>query len=242
MSKYILLLNKKQKFLVKKGCIVHTHVGTIDTKDLAIGQKVCIRGEEFVIVEPTIIDFLGKCKRTAQIVMPEDASQIIAVTGLGKGWRCVDAGSGSGFLAIFLAYTVGSKGKVYTYEKREDFYEIVKYNVEKCGFEEIVVPINDKVENCEEHDIDLITLDMRGAENVISALKKCIKSGGWMVVYSPHIEQQIKVRKEMNKVGFVWIKTMETIQREWKSLGGYTHPKPKGIIHTGFMTFGRKIT
>lgn len=242
MSKYILLLSKKQKFLVKKGCVAHTHVGNVDTKDLTIGQKVCMRGEEFVIAEPTIIDFLGKCKRTAQIVMPEDASQIIAATGLGKGWRCIDAGSGSGFLAIFLASIVGSKGRVYTYEKRKDFYEIVKRNVEKCGVREIVVPKNDNVENCEEHDIDLITLDMSGAENIISVLKKHIKPGGWLVIYSPHIEQQINVRNEMKKEVFGWIKTMETIQREWKSLGGYTHPKPKGIMHTGFMTFGRKIT
>lgn len=57
----------------------------------------------------------------------------------------------------------------------------------------------------------------------------------------PHIEQQVDVRKEMDRCGFRYIKTVETIQREWKSLGGYTHPVPKGIMHTGFMTFGRKI-
>ncbi len=242
MSEYILLLTKKRKFLVKKGNIAHTHVGAVDTKNAVIGQKLSVGGEEFVIVEPTIIDLLEKCKRTAQIVMPKDASQIIAVTGLGKGWRCIDAGSGSGFLAIFLAYTVGQEGRVYTYEKREDFYEKVMGNVERCGVGEIVEVKNCEVKNCEEHDVDLITLDMKGVEELIGELKEHIKPGGWLVVYSPHIEQQIKVRQGMEKEEFGWIKTMETMQREWKSLGGYTHPKPKGITHTGFVTFGRKIT
>jgi len=241
MSEYILLLHKKQKFLVKKGSIAHTHVGNIDTKDVTIGKKLKVGGEEFTVVKPTIIDLLGKCKRTAQIVMPKDASQIIAITGIGKGWKCIDAGSGSGFLAIFLAHIVGKKGKVYTYEKRKDFYERVKKNVEICNVAEIVEVKNDDVRNCKEYGIDLITLDMKGAEEIIGTLKEHIKLGGWLIVYSPHIEQQIIVRQKMEKEGFGWIRTIETIQREWKSVGGYTHPMPKGIMHTGFMTFGRRI-
>jgi len=241
MSEYILLLHKKQKFLVKKGSIVHTHAGEVDTKNVTIGKKLIVGGEEFLVVEPTIIDLLEKCRRTAQIVMPKDACQIIAITGIGMGWRCVDAGSGSGFLAIFLAHVVGKEGRVYTYEKRKDFYEKVKENVEMCGVADIVEVKNDDVGNCSEYNVDLMTLDMKGAEAIIKNIKEHIKPGGWLAVYSPHIEQQIKVRQEMEKEGFSWIKTIETIQREWKSLGGYTHPKPKGIMHTGFMTFGRKF-
>ena len=147
-----------------------------------------------------------------------------------------------GMTIIFLAYAVGQEGRVYTYEKRRDFYEKVVGNVERCGVGEIVEVKNDEVKNCEEHNVDLITLDMKGAEEIIREVKECIKPGGWLVAYSPHIEQQIKVRQEMEKEGFGFIRTIETMQREWKSLGGYTHPKPKGITHTGFMTFGRKIT
>jgi len=241
MPEYILLLHKKKKFLVRKGSIANTHVGNIDTKDAKIGGKLMAGEEEFLVVKPTIIDLLEKCKRTAQIVMPKDASQIIAITGIGRGWRCIDAGSGSGFLAIFLAHIVGKEGKVYTYEKRKDFYERVKKNVEMCGVGDIVETKNDDVINCKEYGIDLVTLDMKGAEKIIGKMREHLKPGGWLVVYSPHIEQQIKVRQEMEKEGFAWIKTIETMQREWKSLGGYTHPLPKGIMHTGFMTFGRLI-
>jgi tRNA A58 N-methylase Trm61 len=43
----------------------------------------------------------------------------------------------------------------------------------------------------------------------------------------------------MEKSGFVQIRTIETTQREWASLKGYTHPRYGSTGFTGFMTFGR---
>lgn len=107
--------------------------------------------------------------------------------------------------------------------------------------EGIVEVKHEDMANFVEDGLDLITLDVKGAEKMVGKARKHLNPGGWLVVYSPHIEQQIYVRDEMEKEGFGYIKTIETIQREWKSLGGYTHPVPRGIMHTGFMTFGRKI-
>jgi len=240
MSEYVLLLHRERKFIVKRG-IVNTHVGRVDISRAEIGEKVFAGNEEFIVLEPTIADLLEKCRRGAQIIMPKDAAQIVAVTGLGRGWRCIDGGSGSGFLAIFLGHIVGRDGKVYTYEKRKEFYEKARKNIDMCSMGEIVEIKNEDMENFVEKDVDIITLDLKGAENLVGKAFDHLKPGGWLVVYSPHIEQQINVRNEMEKSGFGYIRTIETMQREWKSLAGYTHPFPKGIMHTGFMTFGRKI-
>jgi len=240
MSEYILLLHKERKFVAKRG-VVNTHVGRVDTSDAEIGERISVKNEEFVVLKPTVIDMLEKCRRGAQIIMPKDAAQIVAVTGAGRGWRCLDGGSGSGFLSIFLGHIVGPEGRVYTYERREEFYDKARKNIEICGMEEVVEIKNDDITNFVEDNLDLITLDMKGVEEMVEKAYERLNLGGWLMVYSPHIEQQVGVRKEMDRCGFGYIKTVETIQREWKSLGGYTHPVPKGIMHTGFMTFGRKI-
>ncbi len=240
MQEYILLLSKDNSLLLKKGKVVNTKFGIIDTRKIEYGDIVETKKEKFIAIKPSIMDLLRKCKRGAQVVLPKDACQIVAITGLKYGWRCLDAGSGSGFLAIFLGNIVGEKGKVITYEKRKEFYEIARRNIEICGLKKIVKIKNEDVKKFRERNLDLITFDLKNAHLLVEKAKKHLKAGGWLVIYSPHIEEQIKAIEEMRKNGFHIYATIENIQRNWKSLYGYTHPEPSGILHTGFMTFGRK--
>jgi len=238
MREYILLLAKDDSILIEKGKNKNKEYGDIDG-NVEYGSIIETKGKKFVAVKPTFIDLLKKCKRAAQIVTPKDASQIISITGLSQGWHCLDAGSGSGFLAIFIASIVGRKGRVITYEKRKEFYEVAKHNIERCGLKNVVIK-NEDVSKFRERNLDLITFDMKDSVKLIGKAAKHLKYGGWLVVYSPHIEQQLEARKEMEKHGMNVYATIETMQRRWKSLYGYTHPEPSGILHTGFMTFGRK--
>ncbi len=240
MQEYILLLNSRNSLLLKKGRVYNTEFGKIDLRSVDYGSIIETKKAKFVAVKPSIIDLMKKCKRGAQIVMPKDACQIVAITGLSYGWRCLDAGSGSGFLAIFLGNIVGKKGKVYTYEKRKDFYELAKRNIEICGMENIVKIKNEDVAKFRERNLDLITFDLKDAHLLVEKAKRRLKPGGWLVIYSPHIEEQIKAIEEMRKNEMHVCCTIETMQRKWKSMYGYTHPEPSGILHTGFMTFGRK--
>ena len=241
MGEYILLLSEKGSLLLNKGKVYNTEYGKIDLREIKEGDIVEAKRAKFIAVKPTITDLLKKCRRGAQIVMPKDASQIIAITGVRYGWRCLDAGSGSGFLAIFLGSVVGKKGRVYTYEKRKDFYKIAKRNIEICGLDKVVIIKNEDVAKFRERNLDLITFDLKDAHKLIEKAKRRLKPGGWLVVYSPHIEEQIRAREEMERNGMLIYATIETMQRKWKSMYGYTHPEPSGITHTGFMTFGRKV-
>jgi len=47
-------------------------------------------------------DILMKLKRGPQVILPKDAGMIIAISGIGKESVCVDAGAGSGWLAVTL--------------------------------------------------------------------------------------------------------------------------------------------
>ena len=240
----ILLLSKDAVFLAdtaqKK---FQTQYGEINLEKVRIGKKIkSTKGKEFIVAAPTLIDLLKKAKRGPQIITPKDAGAIAAITGVTNGWRCLDAGSGSGFLALFLGNLVRPNGNVYTYEKKKENYEIVKKNIVHCGLEETVTVKNaDALKGFKEKNLDLITLDMQFAEKLAKRAYNALKPGGWLCVYSPHIEQQIKAVKAMEKEGFVHMKTVETIQREWKISHGFSHPRHSQVVHTGFITTGRKI-
>ena len=185
-----------------------------------------------------LLDILKKLKRLPQIVTPKDASLILGYTGISPDSFIVDAGGGSGFLCIFLAYYC-KKGRVVTYEKRPDFAKLVRKNVKLSGLKNIVVKERDVLEGIGEKKVDLITLDMKDVENVIENAFQVLKPGGWLVVYSPYIEQVISVRNKMEILDFTQIKTVENIVREWR-VGRHTLPEVSGVIHTGWLTFARK--
>ena len=188
--------------------------------------------------ERNLLDILKKLKRLPQIVTPKDASLILGYTGISPDSLIVDAGAGSGFLCIFLAYYC-RKGKVVTYEIRPDFAKAVRKNVKLSGLKNIVVKGKDILKGIEEKNVDLITLDMKGVERVIENAFQVLKPGGWLAVYSPYIEQVISVRNEMENLDFTQIKTVENIVREWR-VGRHTLPEVSGVIHTGWLTFARK--
>jgi len=240
-----LLLGKKN-FLVEIGDKkFHTQYGVIDLSELKkkeFGDKIKTHtGKKFTIVKPNIVDILmKKTKRLPQVIMPKDVALILAYTGVPNNAFIVDAGTGSGFLAIFLGYYL-CKGRVVTYEKNKKFYEIAQKNVEIVGLKNIKIKNKDVTEGIDEKNVDLITLDMKNAERVVEHAHDSLKPGGWLVVYSPYIEQVVIVRKEIEKNNFVQLKTVENIVREWQSEKSFTRPRTIGLMHTGWLTFARKI-
>jgi len=240
MSKYLILLHKSRTFIGEKG-IINTHVGPIDVSNAQPGDSLFFGGETFTVAQPTFMDLLLTGQRGAQIVTPKDAAQIVAVTGAGAGWQCVDGGTGSGFLALFLGHIVAPTGHVSSYEQQKRFADIARNNVIRCEMKDIVSIKNANISTFTEHTLDLITFDAKGSEMIVPKARKHLKPGGWLVIYSPHIEQHIHVREAMKNEHFIDIRGIETLQREWQSRGGYTRPHTKGLLHTGFLTLGRKI-
>jgi tRNA (adenine57-N1/adenine58-N1)-methyltransferase len=243
----VLLLSRDSSYLteVRKDKL-HTQDGIFDLGKLRnkkFGDKIKTHlKKEFSLVKPNLKDILEKkIKRLPQIIMPKDLGLILAYTGIEQGSLVVDAGTGSGFLAIFLANYI-KPGKVVTYEKSKRFAKIAKENIKTSGLSKFIkLKQKDIKKSISEKNPDLITLDMKGTEKIIKHAYKALKSGGWLVVYSPHIEQVISVCKEIKKKNFCDVKTIENIVREWQ-VEKITRPKTLGLIHTGFLTFARKVS
>lgn len=239
------LLYGKKTYIVVAGKEFHCQYGRIDLKKIVgreYGAKIKTHlGEEFVALEPSVADLLKKARRGPQVVLAKDAAQIIAVAGIGKYSIVVDAGSGSGFLAIFLANVAK---KVFTYESRKEFFEIAKQNIDFCGMKNIEIKNRDASKGFAERDVDLVTLDMEEPQKAIGHAHKSLKPGGCLAVYSPTIEHASSACAQIKKYGFTEPRVLETAQREWRinDFEGKLRSRPRsGGIFTGFLVFARKV-
>jgi len=246
---YVLLfLDEKRKWLVRvrEGEVLHTHKGVVDLGSLMGMPYGCMvkssKGEEFFVVKPTLADFALKAKRATQIIYPKDLGFILMNLAVGRGSRVVEAGTGSGVLTGVLASWVMPEGRVYSYEVREEFLKVARKNLERMGVMDYVELKNkDVVEGIEEGDVDAVVLDMATPWLVVGHAYRVLKAGRVMASFSPTIEQVQKTVLEMEKVGFVDVRTYECFLREMIVKEGRTRPESFIVGHTGYITFGRKV-
>jgi tRNA (adenine57-N1/adenine58-N1)-methyltransferase len=240
----VLLINEKNSYLVEKSDKkIQTADGIVDLKKIKKINSVIKThtGKNFFVVVPNLNDILKKrVKRMPQIIMTKDAALILAYTGVMPGSSVVDAGTGTGYLSIFLANYL-KPGKVVTYEKDRNFAKVAKENFKSSGLEKFIkLKQKNILKGIDEKNIDLITLDMQYAEKFVKHAYSALKHGGWLVVYSPYVEQVKDVVKEIKRKGFSEVKTVENIVRFW-DVREHTLPQRSGIMHTGFITFARKV-
>mgnify|MGYP001619618844 CR=1 FL=1 len=195
--------------------------------------------KEFFVFNPSFIDLYRKIKRDAQIIPLKDIGLIIAEAGINKESKVLDAGSGSGALACFLASIAK---EVVTYEIREDFIAIVKSNIEFLGLKNVKIKNIDIYNKIDDGNIDVIILDLPEPWKAIENCAKALKAGGFLVSYSPSVPQVADfvnaVRKNRD---FVYLKTSEIVEREWEVEERRVRPKSAGIGHSGFLSFARKV-
>jgi len=243
----ILIDERGRKYLVKaERKQLQTDLGVVELGE-AIGKEPGARlkshlGKEFILLRPLIIDYLQKLRRVPQIMLPKDAAQIVAHTGVGPGDLVVDAGAGSGSLAIFLGNLVKPNGRVVSYEVREDFKRVADANIQMTGLSDIVsVKLKDVYDGIDERDVDLVTLDLPQPERVLPHAELALKPGGHLAVFSPCIEPIQRLYVELPKYRFTHHRTMECLIREFEVGPGATRPSTRMIAHTGYLTFARRI-
>jgi tRNA (adenine57-N1/adenine58-N1)-methyltransferase len=191
---------------------------------------------EFDIMLP---DLLKKAKRGPAVVLPKDFGAIAANTGLGNGWKVVDAGTGSGWLAMQIANIIGKEGKVYTYEIRKEFAKLAKENFAK--FKNVQLKQKDIYRGIAEKNLDLITIDLQEPWKVVKHAEKSLKAGGFFVAYCPQITQVIQLAKEIKKTKLKLVHVSETIERPWIIDGRIARPEHNILVHTAFLVFARKF-
>jgi len=243
MTNKILIAEEGKTFYLKDTSKdFHCQFGLINKSDLKKKDGSIIKtntGKELTIFSPSFIDSYKRIKRGAQIITRKDIGLIIAETGINKNSKVVDAGAGSGALACFLANICK---EVTTYDIRDDFIKIVEHNKEFLALKNLKIKNKNFYEGIDEKNIDLITLDLPEPWEALETAKKALKVGGFLVSYSPTIPQVIDfvnaVKKEKS---LTHLKTIELIQREWEIQDRKVRPITTQTVHTGFLSFCRKI-
>ncbi len=184
-------------------------------------------------------EFLRKLKRGPQVILPKDFGMIVAFTCVGHESVCVDAGSGSGWLACMLGNICK---KAVSYEWREDFAEIARKNAERTGLKNVEVKVKDVFSGIDETDVDLVVLDLADAEKAVAHAYAALKKGGSLVGYLPHAEQVQKFVGACKDAGFKEdeVFTIENMVREMLVRERGFRPDTKGLWHTGYLTFAKK--
>ena len=244
----VVLLDEKGKktlLRIEEGMKKIRGLGVFDParlKGKKIGEKTRIGNREFIIMKPSVVDKIETIERKAQIILPKDSSMIALYCDVKNGDTIIEGGVGSGALTIILANLVRPDGKIISYEKRNDFAEIAKRNIDNAGLGEFVeIKIGDVTEKIDEKDADAVILDIPNpwdaVKNAYNALKMC----GHFCSYSPTMNQVEKTVKTLREHNFVEIKTFENLQREIVVGEGGVRPSFDMLGHTGYVTFARKI-
>lgn len=178
-----------------------------------------------------------RLKRGPQVILPKDIGIIIAYSGVDKESRCVDAGTGSGWLAVSLARLCK---EVVSYELREDFIRIAEKNKEIAGARNLTIVNKDVTKGIREKDVDLVTLDMPNSEKAVKHAYKALKPNGCIVGYLPHMEQVKKFVAKLEKNGFRNTYVLEVIARDMLVRDSGMRPSTKGVWHTAYLAFAQK--
>lgn len=247
---YVLLYVKQRKtYMVKieAGKSFHTHKGYVKLDDL-IGMEygstiASSLGFEFVALRPLLRDYVMKSSRQTQITYPKDIALIVMFSGIGPGSRVVEAGTGTGALTMSLAYYVKPKGKVYSYELREEFADVAKKNLKRADVESVVKLKNkDITTGIDETEVDAVILDMATPWLVVPHAFAALKPSGSIVSFSPTMDQIVNTTEALSDYGFVDIETVECLMRGMQVERGKTRPQTLMTAHTGYITFARKAT
>jgi len=231
---------KKKYFVTDTKEEFITSEGVISAKDLQSKKEEVEsnKGKRFYLLKPSLADKLEKLKRAPQIIVAKDIGLIIAKTGVNKDSIVVDAGVGSGALALSLSHICK---KVTAYEVNGAHLEVAEKNKFFFGASNLTIKKGDIAKKLTEKNIDLITLDLPHPWEVIAVAEKSLKRGGYLVIYLPNLLQLRTFYAALKGSPIKFLETIELIERKWKIEDTIMRPETNMVGHTAFLTFCRKL-
>ncbi|MDD4299877.1 MAG: rRNA adenine N-6-methyltransferase family protein [Methanomicrobium sp.] len=187
----------------------------------------------FKVIVPRPVDYYSYAKRTGAPMPPKDIGMVIAYTGMNKKDIVLEAGTGSAVASIFFG---GIAEKVVSYERREDFAEICRRNIEDAGLLNVEVIAGDFLSATGEYDV--VHLDMQIEKEHVIHAHSLLKSGGYLSTYTPFFEQTFCVMDTAEGL-FSEVVCHELIEREISRTERGTRPSTR-VCHTGYITICRK--
>ena len=227
----------------------HTHRGLFRHDDL-IGRPegTVVRntaGIDYLALRPLLADYVLSMPRGAAVVYPKDAGQIVAMADIFPGARVVEAGVGSGALSMSLLRAVGDRGLVHSYERRTDFADIARVNVETFfggPHPAWRLTVGDLGESLDETEVDRVVLDMLAPWECLDAVARALAPGGVLICYVATATQLSRVAEAARDDGrFTEPSAWESMVRGWHLEGLAVRPQHRMVGHTGFLLTTRRL-
>lgn len=239
--------------VLTKGGRHGTHRGEIKHDDIIGKPSGSVienhNGEKFLALKPLLSDYVLSMPRGAQIIYPKDAGQIIVEGDIFPGAVVIEAGVGSGALSSYLLRAIGDKGKLFSFELREEFAQIAEANVANFlgvspkNWKITIGALQDKLSGVlKNSSADRAVLDMLAPWECIAEVEKALKPGGLVICYVATATQLSRVAEEIKSTGrFTSVVAFETLVRPWHLEGLAVRPEHRMISHTGFLLTARKL-
>jgi len=237
--------------VLQPGRLFHTHRGSIALDDLIGSPEGSVvrssAGTPYVALRPLLADFTLSMTRGAAVVYPKDAAQILAMADIGPGARVLEAGAGSGALSCWLLRAVGETGLVVSYERRADFADIARGNVERYfgapppAWELRVAELGEE-DAIDGEPFDRAVLDMLAPWDCVETVARALLAGGVLACYVATVTQlSTTVEAIRGHGGFDEPAAWETLIRDWHADGLAVRPEHRMVGHTGFVVTARRL-
>jgi tRNA (adenine57-N1/adenine58-N1)-methyltransferase len=195
------------------------------------------------LLRPSTDDLVRHIKRNSQIVYPKDAGYILMKLGIRSGWRVVEAGTGSGGMALVLAQAVMPAGRVYSYDNRSDMQELARRNLARVGLDSYVeFKLRDVGEGFDETDADALFFDLPTPWDYLEQAAAALGGGGFFGCLLPTTNQVSQLLHAFQKAPFAMVEVEELILRPYKAVPARLRPQDRIIGHTGFLIFARRVS
>lgn len=239
--RYLLRLASKQTFHFHGGAVKHDEI--IGAREGA--GVVAASGAKLTCLRPRLADFILKMPRGAQVVYPKDLGAILTFADIFPSASILEAGTGSGALAITLARAIGSQGRLVSYELRDDFHERALKNIEAYfgkvpdWVELRTGDVRGAVSGGE--TFDRMVLDLPEPWGLLEEAEALLLPGGILCAYLPTTVQVQGLVLELERRGFAQVETFEMLLRTWHVTERSVRPDHRMVGHTGFVTVARRV-
>jgi tRNA (adenine57-N1/adenine58-N1)-methyltransferase len=204
-------------------------------------------GKTFWAVRPSLAQWILEMPRFATPIYPKDLGAILVHGDVHAGLTVLEAGLGSGGLALWLLRAVGPTGSVISYDVREESLEQGQKNVAHWFGGQAppnhVVRERDVYQGIDEdRRLDRILLDVREPWEAVPHVAAALADGGVFVSYSPTVLQVHQTVKAIHATKrFRMVQSLELLERPWHVGSISVRPEQRMVGHTGFLTTARKV-
>jgi tRNA (adenine57-N1/adenine58-N1)-methyltransferase len=238
---HTITLTAGKEFFTHKGSLPHDQlIGSPE------GTTVSTTGGvTYLALRPLLADYVLSMPRGAAVVYPKDAGQVVHMADIFPGARVVEAGVGSGALTMSLLRAVGDEGLVSSYERRQDFADIARANVESffgSPHPAWRLTVGDLAESLAETDVDRVVLDMLAPWDCLDVVSRALVPGGVLICYVATATQLSRTAEAMREHGtFTEPSAWESLVRGWHLEGLAVRPEHRMVGHTGFLLTTRRL-